>query len=99
MINCQECNNNQATSMLTNLAGNMKLVCDKCANEIREKQFAAMLYGVDMKKREKSLTCRTCAHLTKYIHQEYSCRLLGRLVTINQDACTAYIVQKGEKSC
>jgi len=43
---CQVCKNKLLIgrlTMLTNLAGDMKIVCDECANEIREKQIAAML--------------------------------------------------------
>jgi len=42
-MKCQECNEKQATVMITNLAGDMRFVCDECSTEIREKQWAKIL--------------------------------------------------------
>ena len=39
-MNCQECKNRPGTGILHNLSGYIKLVCDECAKEIREKQIA-----------------------------------------------------------
>ena len=49
-MKCQNCNTRHVDSVLSNLAGDIKLVCNECANEIREKQMADMLFQSFRKK-------------------------------------------------